>query len=275
VGISDAVTTLLGEFPYAVYGSVLVGVLCAVLGVYIVARRVVFFGAVLTQVSLVGVALTFVPPLDVLGHTGGALSLTAFVALLLSGLLTDRKVPRDAVLGVVFVSAVALRMLILQRAEQVEVAEVENLMRGDILFVTPGLFLFTLMLSVAAMALMLLLARPFAFMGLDPETAEAQGFRVRRWEQAFYLLTALVVAAATHLVGDLFVFAFLVVPPVAGLLLAKRVRGIVLVSALLGVFCPLVGLVVAFVIDVPATPAIVAVAGIVLLIAWLFNRIRR
>jgi len=275
VGISDAVTTLLGEFPYAVYGSVLVGVLCAVLGVYIVARRVVFFGAVLTQVSLVGVALTFIPPLDVLGHTGGALSLTAFVALLLSGLLTDRKVPRDAVLGVVFVSAIALRMLILQRAEQVEVAEVENLMRGDILFVTPGLFLFTLVLSVAAMALMLLLARPFAFMGLDPETAEAQGFRVRRWEQAFYLLTALVVAAATHLVGDLFVFAFLVVPPVAGLLLAKRVRGIVLVSALLGVFCPLVGLVVAFVIDVPATPAIVAVAGIVLLVAWVFNRIRR
>jgi ABC-type Mn2+/Zn2+ transport system permease subunit len=275
VGISDAVTTLLGEFPYAVYGSVLVGVLCAVLGVYIVARRVVFFGAVLTQVSLVGVALTFVPPLDALGHTGGALSLTAFVALLLSGLLTDRKVPRDAVLGVVFVSAVALRMLILQRAEQVEVAEVENLMRGDILFVTPGLFLFTLILSVAAMALMLLLARPFAFTGLDPETAEAQGFRVRRWEQAFYLLTALVVAAATHLVGDLFVFAFLVVPPVAGLLLAKRVRGIVLVSALLGVFCPLVGLVVAFVIDVPATPAIVAVAGTVLLVAWVFNRIRR
>ena len=275
MGISDAVTTLLGEFPYAVYGSVLVGVLCAVLGVYIVARRVVFFGAVLTQVSLVGVALTFIPPLDVLGHTGGALSLTAFVALLLSGLLTDRKVPRDAVLGVVFVSAIALRMLILQRAEQVEVAEVENLMRGDILFVTPGLFLFTLVLSVAAMALMLLLARPFAFMGLDPETAEAQGFRVRRWEQAFYLLTALVVAAATHLVGDLFVFAFLVVPPVAGLLLAKRVRGIVLVSALLGVFCPLVGLVVAFVIDVPATPAIVAVAGIVLLVAWVFNRIRR
>jgi ABC-type Mn2+/Zn2+ transport system permease subunit len=98
---------------------------------------------------------------------------------------------------------------------------------------------------------------------------------VRRWEQAFYLLTALVVAAATHLVGDLFVFAFLVVPPIAGLLLAKRVRGIVLVSALLGVFCPLVGLVVAFVIDVPATPAIVAVAGIVLLVAWVFNRIRR
>jgi len=124
------------------------------------------------------------------------------------------------------------------------------------------------------MAFMLLLARPFAFMGLDPETAEAQGFRARRWEQAFYLLTALVVAAATHLVGDLFVFGFLVIPPVAGLLLAKRVRGIILVAGMLGVLCPIVGLVIAFVIDVPATPAIVALAAVVLLIAWLLNRVR-
>lgn len=274
MGITDAVTALLGEFPFAVYGSVLVGVLCAVLGVYVVARRVIFFGAVLTQVSLLGLALTFVPPLDVLGHTGGALSITAIVALLLSGLFSDRKVPRDAVLGVVFVSAIALRMLVLQKAPQVEVAEVENLMRGDILFITPGLFLFTLLLSVAAMVMMLLLARPFAFMGLDPETAEAQGFRARRWEQAFYLMTALVVAAATHLVGDLFVFGFLVIPPVAGLLLARRVRGVIVVAVLLGLLCPLVGLVIAFVLDVPATPAIVALAALLLLPAWLVNRYR-
>jgi ABC-type Mn2+/Zn2+ transport system permease subunit len=272
MGIVDAVTTLAREFPYALYGSVLVGVLCAVLGVYVVARRVVFFGAVLTQVSLVGLALTFVPPLDSLGHTGGALSITAIVALLLSGLLSDRKVPRDAVLGGVFVAAVALRMLILQKAQQVEVAEVENLMRGDILFITPGLFLFTLLLSLAAMALMLLLARPFAFMGLDPETAEAQGFQARRWEQAFYLMTALVVAAATHLVGDLFVFGFLVIPAIGGLLVAKRVRGVVLVAGLMGLVCPIIGLVAAFVLDVPATPAIVALAALVLIPAWVIHR---
>lgn len=275
MGIPDAVTAIFGEFPYALYGSVLVGALCAVLGVYVVARRMVFFGAVLTQVSLVGLSLTFVPPLDLIGHTGGALSVTALVALLLSGLFSDRKVPRDAVLGVVFVSAIALRMLILQVAPQVEVAEVENLMRGDILFITPGLFLFTLLLSVAAIALMALFARPFAFMGLDPETAEAQGFRARRWERSFYLIIAVVVAAATHLVGDLFVFGFMVVPPVTGLLLARRVSGVIAVSAGIGVLCPVIGLVLAFILDVPATPAIVSVAAFFLLAAWIVNRFRR
>lgn len=275
MGIPDALATLLAEFPYAVYGSILVGVLCAVLGVFVVARRVVFFGAVLTQVSLLGLALTFLPPLDALGHTGGALSLTALTALLLSAWLTDRRVPRDAVLGVVFVAAVALRMLVLQVAPQVEAAEVENLMRGDILFVTPGLFLFTLLLSTAAVSLMALFARPFTFLTLDPETAEAQGYRTRLWDRAFYVLTALVVAAATHLVGDLFVFGFLVIPPVTGLLLARRVRGIVTVAALMGLLCPLTGLVLAFILDVPATPAIVAVALICLGGAWAVARLRR
>lgn len=273
--LSEAFVTLLREFPYALYGSMLVGVLCAVLGVYVVARRVIFFGAVLTQVSLLGLALTFVPPLDMLGHTGGSLSLTAAVALILSGLLTDKRVPRDAVLGVVFVSSAALRMLVLQKAPQVEAAEVENLMRGDILFVTPGLFLFTLILGAVAVLLMVLFARPFAILGLDPETAEAQGYRARRWDQAFYLLAALVVAAATHLVGDLFVFGFLVVPPVAALLIGRRVRGIILIAALLGLLCPLAGLLLAFVLDVPATPAIVAVAAACLLAAWTVNRLRR
>jgi len=275
MGLPEAFVTLLREFPYALYGSMLVGVLCAVLGVYVVARRVVFFGAVLTQVSLLGLALTFVPPLDILGHTGGSLSLTAAVALVLSGLLADKRVPRDAVLGVVFVSSAALRMLVLQKAPQVEAAEVENLMRGDILFVTPGLFLFTVILGAVAVLFMVLFARPFAILGLDPETAEAQGYRARRWDQAFYLLAALVVAAATHLVGDLFVFGFLVVPPVAALLLGRRVRGIVLIAALLGLLCPLAGLLLAFVLDVPATPAIVAVAAACLLAAWTVNRLRR
>ena len=50
----EIICTIVSEFPYALYGSILVGVAAAFLGVFIVARRVVFFGAVLTQVSVLG-----------------------------------------------------------------------------------------------------------------------------------------------------------------------------------------------------------------------------
>src|SRR5512140_1556291 len=139
MGSGEIVRTILQEFPLALYGSVLVGVICAFLGVYIVAQRVVFLGAVLTQVSVMGLALTFLPFFPV-PHTIGSLAVTLVTVVVISRMLTGKKIPRDGVLGVVFVTSIAARILIMQKAPKVEVAEIENLLRGDILFVTPGLF---------------------------------------------------------------------------------------------------------------------------------------
>ena len=136
MGAAEIVRTIVQEFPLALYGSMLVGVICAFLGVYIVARRVVFLGAVMTQVSVMGIALTFLPFFP-LPHTVGSLVVTLATVVIISRLLTGKKIPRDAVLGVVFVTSIAARILIMQKSPKVEVAEIENLLRGDILFVTP------------------------------------------------------------------------------------------------------------------------------------------
>jgi ABC-type Mn2+/Zn2+ transport system permease subunit len=98
---TEILSTLMHEFPYALFGSIIVGILCSFIGVYIVAKRVVFLGAVLTQVSVLGLTATFLP-LFALPHTLGSLGVTLVTVLVLSRLLTGRKVPRDAVLGVVF-----------------------------------------------------------------------------------------------------------------------------------------------------------------------------
>ena len=94
----EIISTIILEFPYALYGSILVGALCAFLGVYVVAKRVVFLGAVLTQVSVLGLALTFLPFVAV-SHTIGSLAVTIVSVIILSRLLTGRKIPKDAVLG--------------------------------------------------------------------------------------------------------------------------------------------------------------------------------
>ncbi len=99
----------------------------------------VFFGAVLTQVSVLGLAATFLPFLAV-SHSIGSLAFTLILVVILSQLFTGRKIPRDAVLGFVFVAAIAARILIMQKAPKVEAAEIENLLRGDILFVTTETF---------------------------------------------------------------------------------------------------------------------------------------
>jgi ABC-type Mn2+/Zn2+ transport system permease subunit len=270
MGLTDLARTIFAEFPLALYGSILVGVICAFMGVFIVARRVVFLGAVLTQVSVMGLALTFLPFFPV-PHTIGSLGITLVTVVIISRMLTGRKIPRDGVLGVVFITSVAARILIMQKAQRVDVAEIENLLRGDILFVTPDLFVLMAVAFVVAMAVHILFFKEFSYIAFDPETARTQGYNAAGWDLAFYLIAAVVIAFATHMVGDLFVFGFLVVPPVTAMLLTRRVKWIFLLSVLIGIFAPVVGLVLAFVFDVPASPAIVAVASVVMGLAWVWS----
>jgi zinc transport system permease protein len=271
--ITEMLRTIVQEFPFALFGSVLAGVLCAFIGVYVVARRVVFLGAVLTQVSVFGIALTFLPFIP-MNHTIGSLVVTLLAVVGLSRLLSGARVPRDAVLGIVFVAAIALRILIMQKTPKVEVAEIENLLRGDILFITPELFFLMLGVFVVTMAVHLLFFKEFTYISFDAETARTQGFKAEVWEILFYVLAAVVISVATHMVGDVMVFGFLVAPPVAAMLITRNVRRIFLLAAVIGLLAPGAGLVLAFMFDFPASPAIVAVALVVLGAAWLVNRIR-
>jgi ABC-type Mn2+/Zn2+ transport system permease subunit len=271
---SEILRTIVEEFPFALWGSILVGTVCAFLGVYIVAKRVVFLGAVLTQVSVLGLALTFLPFIHV-PHTIGSLAVTLTSVVIMSRLLTGKKIPRDAVLGFAFVSSVAARILIVQKTPKVEAAEIDNLLRGDILFVTPDLFWLLLGAFVVAMTLHLLFFKQFTFISFDAETARTQGFNSDFWDTLFYLIAALVIAFATHMVGDAFVFGFLVAPPVTALLLARRVRTIFVISVVIGAIAPIIGLFLAFRFDFPASPAIVAVASVVLGAAWIVSLLRR
>ncbi len=275
MGTNEIIITIIREFPYAFYGSILVGVLCSFLGVYIVAKRVVFLGAVLTQVSILGLTLTFLPFLGFMSHTIAMSTITALSVVILAQLLTGKKLPKDAMLGIVFITSIAARILIMQKTQKVEIAEVENLLRGDILFVTPEIFYLLLGVFIASMTIHLLFFKEFTFISFDAETARTQGYRSGLWETVFYLTAALVISVSTHMVGDVFVIGFLVIPPAAAMLLARRVRSIFLMSVLIGVFAPMIGLFFAFKFDFPSSPAIVGVAGAFLGLVWLFSLIRR
>lgn len=270
---SEIFSTLLTEFPLAFYGSILVGITCAFLGVTIVARRVVFLGAVLTQVSMLGLTVTFLP-LFAMPHTLGSLIFVLIAVVVLSRMLTGKKIPQDAVLGVVFAASVAGRILILQKAARVEASEIEGLLRGDILFVTPHLFTLTAIAFAVGMTVYLLFFKEFSFVAFDGETAAAQGYRAGEWELAFYLLAGTMIAFATHMVGDLLVFGFLVLPAVTALLLTRRVNRVFVIAMVIGALAPVAGLYLAFRFDLPSSPAIAGVAFVVLAVVWLQGVVR-
>ncbi len=270
----EIVHTVVTEFPFALYGSILVATICGFLGVYIVAKRVVFLGAVLTQVSVLGIALTFLPWFAI-PHTLGSLIVTLVSVVILARMLTGKVIPRDAVLGFVFVTSIAARILIMQKTPKVEVSEVENLLRGDILFVTPELFYLMLGVFIVAMAVHMLFFKEFTYISFDAETAGTQGYNAGAWELVFYLIAGVVISVATHMVGDIFVFGFLVIPAVSAMLVLKSVRSMFVFAVAVGIISPLSGLFLAFRYDLPSSPAIVAVAAVILAVSWIVHLFRR
>jgi ABC-type Mn2+/Zn2+ transport system permease subunit len=269
----EIIKTILTDFPYALFGSILVGLICAYLGTYVVSKRVVFVGAVLTQVSVLGIAFSMLPFIT-MDHTVSALMFSLVSVVVFSKLLTSKTTPQDSILGIAYVFSIAARMLIIQKSPKAEVSEIENLLRGDILFVTPEQFHLMLVVFAVIMLIHFLFRKEFIFVSFDAETARAQGFRSRAWELFFYITVGLVISVATRMVGDIFVFAFLVIPAVAGILLARKVTSIFILSVIVGFLSPIIGLYLAFKFDFPAGPIDVVVAFIIVTIAWVVRTVR-
>lgn len=270
----EIIKSLFHDFPYALFGSILVGLVCSFIGVYVISKRIVFVGAALTQVSMMGLAFAFLPFIHINPFLT-SLVLTLLAVGFLSRVIEKKILPADAILGLTFVSAIAMRILFLQKSQAVETAEIENLLRGDVLFVTAEKFYIILFTATVILITHLIFYRKFVFISLDPETAAAQGFNVKFWDVLLYLTIGITIAVATQVAGDLFVFGFLIIPASLSLLIFKKVRTIFLGSAIIGILLPVFGLFLAFKFDFPVGPTTIAVVIFLLILAVIGKYFRK
>jgi zinc transport system permease protein len=265
-------------FRHALYGALVIGVACSVLGVYVVLRRIVFVGAALAELSSMGIALS----LWLVGH-GWALGLATHpvaVSLIvtLAGVIAFAasggrgRVPPDAEIGVVYALAAAVGILLISKATHGEAHDL--FLQGNILGITGMDTVVLAAVCIPVLLLQLILYKEFLFVSFDRETARTLGYRVQFWNLLLYLTLGVVIAFAMQFAGVLLVFNFLVLPAVTGLLLGG---GMALVfSAAIGsaILAATVGFVLSVSFDLPTGPAIIATSGAVAGLAWLFARLR-
>lgn len=254
----------------AVVASLIVGAVCAYLGVYVVLRRVVFVGAALAQVSSAGVGLAM--------YAGKNPSLVSLV-LTLGGVAAfsvksrDRRTTQESLIGIGYAVASALAVLFVAKSAQGE-AHMLDVLSGNILTVNPKEIWWMAGAGLAAVALHTLLGKQFLYSMFDPETAQASGIRAGWWDLLFFLILGVIISLAIRLAGTLLVFAFLVIPAVTGLLLSQRLRAIRAVAIGSAVVATIGGLYTSVKMDLPSGPAIVACSFLLLVMAWLISRLR-
>ena len=245
-------------------------VVCAVVGVYVVLNRIVFLGAALAQLSAAGIALGFLLGLHT---TSLAILLAVAGVLLLSFRPGTSRIPADGLLGIVFAVAWAGSILMVAHSAQ-GAEELNYLLQGNILTASHGDVRLVLGLLAAIGGLHLVCMKPFVFVSFDPETAGTLGLRTRLWTILLYTSLGATIALTIHVVGIMVVFALLVLAPVAGILLGRRLPSVFLISVVTALVAVVAGLLLSFHADLPSGPAIVACLGGIVVVARLLHRAR-
>ncbi len=250
-----------GFMQRALAAAVLVGVLLGCLGFFVILRRLAFVGVGVSHAALGGVALGVVLGVHPLA---AAAAFSSAMALLLAWLRRRSALEEDALIGVLLSGSMAFGVVLLSLEEGYR-ADLFSYLFGNVLAVSPEELV---ALAAVAAGILMALGAVFPallFTSLDEEVARAYGHPVDRHNALLLVLLATAVVVGVRLVGILLVQALLVVPAAVAALFASHYRGQILLSVALAVGCGVVGLALAYRLDVPAGGAIALVAVVVFL----------
>jgi len=257
--VVDELVQLLVMFPAPVLAGLAVGAVCSLLGVFVILKRVVFIGMTLSEVAACGIAAGLVLSVNPFVC---ACALTTLAVAALAYPFESGRIPRDAVLGVVFVLASAVGILLVSKSG-FGLAEVKSLLYGDLILASWRDLAVVLAVLAPVAVYLFAFFRPTLCTFLDREMAKSMGLRVVIWEYGFFFALGLAVSAASKITGAILIFCYVVVAPSAALLLSKRLGVVMLLSATVACVSTLAGLYLSFTHDLPTNQVIAAVACVV------------
>ena len=259
--------TIFKMFPEAVIAGAVIGAVCAMLGVFVILKRVVFIGIALSEVAACGIAAA------IMCHIHpflGAAALTLATVTVLSYPFESNRLPRDAVLGIIFVLASAASILLVANSG-FGLQDVKALLYGDLILTSDTDLTLILAIFIPVGVYLLAFLRPTLYTFLDREAARVLGLRVVLWELLYFFALGLAVSAASKVAGALLVFCYLVVAPSTALLLNRKLWLVLVISAIAAVAATMGGLYVSFSRDLPTNQTIAATACMVLGAAVVVN----
>jgi manganese/iron transport system permease protein len=248
--------TLARTFPAAIAAGFVISSVCALLGVFVILKRVVFIGITLSQAAACGIAAAMVYHLH---PFVGACTLTLATVGVLAYPFETNRLPRDAVLGVIFVLTSGLSILLVAKSG-FGLNEIRALLYGDLILTNDRDLTIVLATLLPVAAYLLAFLRPTVYTFLDREAARVLGLRVALWELLYFFALGLAVSAASRVAGALLVFCYLVVAPSAALLLSRRLRLVMLLAVAVAVLSTGIGMYWSFAHDLPTNQSIAVIS---------------
>ncbi len=249
---------------------VLVGIVCAVVGAYVVLRGMAFFGDALAHTILPGVAVGYLV-------SGGAreplfwwaLGTAVVAALGIGAISKNTAIKEDTAIGVVFAGMFALGIALISTVRSYAV-DLSHFLFGDVLGVSPHSLALIAVFSAIVVLGIGLLYKEFLIVSFDPVLAVTLRLPVGLLNNVLLALMATTIAIALQTVGVALMVAMLVTPAATAYLLTPRLPVMMALSAIFASFSGVVGLYLSYYVGIASGAAIVLVATILFVVVYLF-----
>lgn len=263
--LADLVNPDLAFLPRALAVAVASALVCGVVGCHVVLRGTAFIGDAVAHAVFPGLAVAFVLSANLV--LGGAVA-GVLTAVLIAVMAQNRRLREDSVIGVLFVAAFALGVVIIAQAPGYA-GSLQQFLFGSIAGVDDGDLVAVGVVTVVVLAVCAWLHPELVSVGLDREGARAQGVRVFWIDLALYVLIALSVVVSVQTIGNVLVLALLVTPAATARLLTSRLGVMMVLAPVIGAVGAFVGLYVSWTWDLPTGAVVVLTLTAVFVVTWL------
>jgi len=243
----------------AIIAGLFLGIVCAVMGVFLVLRKMSLIGDGLAHISFgaiaIGIVFGFYPLVT-------AIPLVIIASLIIYALTRKHIIEGDAIIGILASLGLAMGVILSSISTGFNV-DIFSYLFGNILSITQPDLLFVIIGSIIILSIIILFYQEFMAISFNPEQAQISGIPVTILDILFSIITALTVLMSIKLAGALLVSALIILPASSSLQIAKSFQNTVLLAIVFALVSILIGIIISFVFNIPTGATIVTVNAII------------
>ena len=248
--------------------AIIVGIICAVVGSYLMVQRLALLGDAISHSVLPGLAIAYLIEANIFV---GAFISGIISTILINLIRTRSNIKEDTAMGIVFSAFFALGITLITVVQKDNKIDLNHFLFGNILGVTTADVRDTFIIAVIVISVVILLYKELLFYTFDKAGAQAVGLPVNLLDLGLMMLIGLTIVASLKAVGVVLVLSLLITPAATAYLLVNRLHQVMLVGVGIGILSSVAGMYLSYFYNLPSGPAIVLVTSGLFVFAFLFS----
>ncbi len=250
----------------ALITSIMVGIICGVIGSFIIMRGMALMGDAISHAVLPGVAISYMLGIN---YFYGAVFFGIVTAVGIGVVSQNSRIKSDSAIGIVFSAFFALGVILISKAQTA--TDLTQILFGSVLSVRPSDMIMTLIISVIVLLVVFLFYKELLISTFDATMAAAYGLPTKWIHYGIMVLLTLTTVASLQTVGVILVVAMLITPASTAYLLTNKFSMMITLAAFFGALSSVIGLYISSEYNLESGAVIVLVATILFLLAFIFS----